>query len=128
MKQKQLIQEVRRSLKSLRRSPNGQRRYTEEIREEVLTLGDQWRSQGKSLKELAAELGVNGSVFASWQRRKERGVARTRRLRPVSVKEDLSAVGLRPAEISRPVVVLPNGIRIEGLELEGLVALLSRLS
>lgn len=113
---------------ALPRSPSGHRQYTEEIREQVLALGDQWRSAGKSLTLLAAELGLSGSVFANWQRRKERRQKRSGRLRPVSVVEDMSAH--RPCEVpvAAPVIVLPNGTRVEGLGLEELIAVLSRLS
>ena len=128
MNQDRAIQELRIRLKDLPRTPAGYRQYTEEIREQVLDLGEQWRGAGKSLKELAAELGVSGSVFSAWQRRKERQQKRKGRLRPVSVVEDSSAPRSHEAEVSRPVMVLPNGIRVEGLELEGLVTVLSRLS
>ena len=128
MKQEQEIRALKRRLTNLPRRESGQRAYTEEIRTAVLKLGDQWRKEGRSLKELAAKLGVSGSVFAQWQRRKERQEKRQVRLRSVQVKEQKREDEMRPFRISQPVLVMPNGMRVEGLGLEELAVLLSRLS
>ena len=128
MKEERIIRELKRRLEQLPRGPTGQRQYSEDVREQVLALGDAWRVEGKSLSRLASRLGVPGSVFANWQRRKERRQKRQRKLRPVSVLATGRDGEPCTVQVSRPVVVLPNGIRIEGLELEDVVKMLSRLS
>jgi hypothetical protein len=96
-------------------------RYPARLRGEVLALARQRRAQGVGVAPIARELGVAPWTLALWLRRRSPRV-----LRAVTVAPDPRPPG-DPAT-PRPVLVTPQGFRIEGLDLPALVTLLRALA
>jgi hypothetical protein len=95
-------------------------RYPGEVRAEVVTLARAGRAAGRSLSSLARAVGLSVPTLTGWLRRPGPG-----RLRRVTVAPSPSPALGAPA---RPLVlVTPQGVRVEGLDLAALVTLLRRL-
>jgi len=96
-----------------RRRPTGTR-YSAGFRAEVVTLARARIADGLALARIARDLGLRPKTVTLWLRR-----VPVPKLRAVRVDRDP-----RPAPVAselRPVVVTPNGVRIEGLDLDGVV-------
>jgi hypothetical protein len=92
--------------------PDGRRkRFPATVREEISRLGQRLRAEGKSWREVGAELGVHVESVRRFCQQKRPGFA------AVEVVE----------EASRPVVVSPRGFRVEGLTVAAVAELLERL-
>jgi transposase-like protein len=90
-------------------------RYSQELRQLAVqyatTVGG-----SMSRREIAAELGLNEQTLTRWLRGK---VARSAALHKVVVVEPVGA--------GRPVLVMPSGVRVEGLSVLELVSILEVL-
>jgi transposase-like protein len=95
-----------------------ERRYPADLKERAVVVFRERRAAGASLRSVAQELGLRALTLSRWESRA------ARRFRPVRVATPDSA----PPCASRPVVVTRNGDRVEGLELEQVVALLRALA
>lgn len=93
-------------------------RYPAELRIAVARQVRAWRSQGESWAAISRELGLPSLTLQRWL-------------------ESENPAGFRPVVVgsedgrdpdAKPVVVLPNGIRIEGLGMPDLVAFVRALS
>ena len=95
-------------------------RYPEDLRAEIVTIVRAGRVAGRSLSHLAREIGVSAPTLIAWLRRPARGHVRQVELAPSAV----SAIAAPPS----PVLVTPQGFRIEGLDLAGLITVLRDLA
>jgi transposase-like protein len=95
-------------------------RYPVTIRRRVTALARRRQAGGADVTAIAREIGVAPWTLALWLRRPRRAVMRT-----VDVVPD--APRATDAAGSGPVVITPQGLRVEGLDREGLVAVLRAL-
>jgi transposase-like protein len=119
------IREFRKILRREQRSqPGRRRRYSQELRSEAVELVRELRSAGRSHLAAAKELGLNPITLSIWQKKSEsRPGGETGALKPVALVE--GPVGESSSEV---VVVGPHGVRVEGLDLDGVAALLRKLA
>jgi hypothetical protein len=72
------------------------------------------------MRRLARVLGVSAPTLTTWLRAPSRGA-----LRPVTIAPDAMPALSPPA---RPVLVTPHGLRVEGLDVAGVVIVLRALA
>ena len=89
------------------------RNYPPELKARVNNYASQRYGEGAKPKEVAEELGMNAHTLTSWR---ERRVGPQSPLRPVRVIDEVDE--------GRIVVLVRNGIRVEGLSLEQLIEVL----
>ncbi|MHB0968705.1 MAG: transposase [Thermoanaerobaculia bacterium] len=91
------------------------RRYPAALRNEAVGYARARRTEGATHVEIAGELGVQVRTLCNWMR--GRGA-----FRAVEIVE-------RPAALNTPawVVTTPRGLRVDGLDLETLAALIARV-
>lgn len=101
-------------------------RYPAAFQAAALALARPRLSRGLSIARVARELGLPSQALGRWLRRppaapgpRPRGV-----LRPVAVVPAAAAVADPPAG---PVLLTPQGLRVEGLDRDGLIAVLRAL-
>lgn len=122
------LRELRERIAKAPRNGRGYRQYTDELKLEVAGYARRSRKQGDSYAEIAKRLGLPAATLLHW--RGKAGKA------PVSKKH---AIGFRPVALQvsaaarnqremGPVVVLANGIRIEGMTTSELTELVRGLS
>lgn len=87
------------------------------MQRQLLSYAERRWAEGASTPAVAAETGVNRHTLAYWRAHQRAGA----KLRPVRVVESESG-------FAGVVVHGPTGVRIEGLDLDGLAELLRRLS
>jgi len=92
-------------------------RYPRELRQ----LAVQYASSavGLSRRQIAAALGLNEATLVRWQRSEPAG-----RCVPAALHE---VVVVDQAGRNRPVLVMPSGVRVEGLSVGELVSMLEAL-
>ncbi len=91
-------------------------RYTPALRRRAVVIARKRRDDGMAIAAIACELGVRPQALRLWLQTPARP-----RLRRV-------AVATAPvAAVDRPVLITPQGLRVEGLDTVGLVALLRAL-
>ena len=95
-------------------------RFPEELREEIAAFADVRSRAGVSLLRTADDLGLAHSTLLLWVKT-YRANGRPR-LRSVEITESVA-----PDEHARPALVLPDGTRVENLELNDLLTLLRGL-
>jgi transposase-like protein len=91
----------------------GNRHYSSELKARVMAYAERRYSEGASAKQVSDELGVNVHTLGFWRERKAYAKAL---LRPVRVIDETSD--------ARIVLLVRNGIRVEGLSVEQLVEVL----
>lgn len=114
----------------------GYRQYSRELRTDIKAHAASRVYQGASYKQVAKELGLAEATLLSWC--KDAAAKKARESQPMGFRavevraqrdhepgSESSSCRTKPT--SRPVVVLPNGIRVEGLSVEELPNLLARL-
>ena len=115
--------------------------YPASVRAEVVPLLRRLRTQGLSTSRIARDLGIHGSTVRDWI---ESAGCEGATFVPVVVGPPEAATGapsvprpevaltsavvLPPAVPPRLVLVSPGGFRLEGLDLDSALALLTRLS
>jgi hypothetical protein len=77
-------------------------------------------ARGRVLADLAPELGVATPTLQHWLAR-----SATPRLRPVTIESAALRAESHPA---RPVLITPQGVRVEGLDADVLIAVLRALA
>ena len=112
--------ELRQELSSL--GPRGRGRpYPKELLQKLLSYAVARRRQGASIVAVATELGIHFATLARWLGEKKSG----RRFERVDA-------GAAPKVAARSLCGLvvhgPRGLRIEGLDLDGVVELLRRVA
>lgn len=93
-------------------------RYPEELHQEAVSYAMARRRRGDSLLAISRDLGVKPVTLSRWLQQ-----ARDLEFRPVEI---VTSDPTAPAATG-VIVTTPGGIRIEGLDLESLIALLRRL-
>jgi hypothetical protein len=107
--------EVRKLRAMLARRESGRgRRFGPELRRQISVLARRLRDEGKSWLGIGREFGLPAETVRRLGEQARPGFA------PVEVVNDADARSL--------VVVAPNGYRVEGLNVETVVALLARLA
>ena len=96
-------------------------RYPTTVRIAVLAMVRRRRAQGVGVARIAREVGVAPQTLALWLRPR-----RSRVMRAVEVAPDPGPSAARAAP--SPVLVTPQGFRIEGADLAALVTLLRALA
>ena len=107
-----------------RRTPTGTR-YSPAFRVEAVSVARARVVEGVPVARIARELGLRTQTLSLWLRRE-----RLPKLRAVRVERDphsAAPVALATPEL-RPVVVTPSGVRIEGLDLDGVVRVVRSLA
>lgn len=104
------------------RGEQGCWRCPEELRARVVAYVEVRRGEGASFRKIGRELGISSTAVRRWLRR-EPGGGRGE-LVPVRVAGGAHAPGWSVGGVT---VVSPRGWRVEGLDLEGVVALLEVL-
>jgi transposase-like protein len=90
-------------------------RYPEALRREIVALLDDAREGRGAVASVARTLGVPARTLGLWRRR-----ARRRPFRRVMVAG--------PTLPAAPVLVTPHGVRVDGLDLAGVVTVLRALA
>ncbi len=104
---------LRRALAGIRRHPSGRgHRYPRALRTAVTVYVRRCRARGEPWAAITGELGLSAFTLQRWLQ-----TSAVDTFRPVEV-----VVAEPPPAASGAVVVLPGGVRIEGLDLAGLVA------
>lgn len=103
-----------------RRKPTGTR-YSAAFRAEVVTLARGRIADDVAVARIARDLGLRPKTLTLWLRQTP-----VSKLRAVRVESDPRPATVVP-EI-RPVVVIPGGLRIEGLDLESVAKLVRSLA
>jgi hypothetical protein len=95
--------------------------YPVELREQAVRFLADCRARGGSLRQAAEALGVDDSTLYFWTRA---GVKKKHRLKvlPVTIQE----TGL--GDVRRLVLCGPHGLRVEGVGIEDIAALIRALS
>lgn len=117
-----MLTRVRRFRRQLQSSvgPRGPgRRYPAELRTEALEIAAARRKTGASTRAVAKELGIPEVTLKRWA--ESAGDLRCEGRAP------FHEVTVRGDPPPRPVLVLPNGARVEGLDIDGVVELIRRL-
>ena len=104
-----------------RRKPTGTR-YSAGFRAEVVTLARARIAEGVAIARIARDLGLRPKTVTLWLR-----LVPVPKLRAVRVDSDPRPAPAVASEL-RPVVVTPSGVRIEGLDLDGVVRVVRSLA
>ena len=96
-------------------------RIPDDVRAMVVRYARQQRRRNVSWRTIASELGLSASAMQRWAKRRERPRARrAAAMVPVQVRDErLEERGL--------AVVMPSGVRVEGLSLEAAMHVLQQL-
>jgi hypothetical protein len=105
--------EIRRLRATLARREGGRgRRFAPELRRQITAVGHGLRAEGRSWFKIGREIGLPPETV--------RRLCEARGFVPVEIADDAVARDL--------VMVAPSGYRVEGLNVETVVALLARLA
>jgi 1,6-anhydro-N-acetylmuramate kinase len=107
-------EELAAAIQVLERGKRKRRKYPADLRQRCVDYVREQRAAGAQLKSVADRLGVSATLLHRWEMK--RG-ARFRRV-------ELKAAAMTA---SRCVLHAPHGVRVEGLGLDELVAVLQRL-
>lgn len=127
------VRQLRATVEELRQgSAPKATRFTAAFREQVIALARERRAAATPLVQLASEIGLHVRTLGRWlrgSRKKAGGTAPKRHFRRVTVAP---ASGERatpsvPAPAAALIVIV-GGLRIEGLDLDGVVRLVRALS
>jgi len=97
----------------------------EKFRGEAIAAARVHLARDRGIEEIAAEIGVRARTLRRWLSADEQRCVLT----PVVVVDDVPAAPIAAVMPRRaaPVLILPSGVRVEGLDVEGLAELLRRL-
>ena len=114
------IETLKSRIAALPVSAAGRRQFSLAIKNAAIELFEAKKAEGWSQVRFANALGINQATLSYWRRRiEETASAESEPLRPVSLVEDMPAP-TRPAR----TLVLSDGVRVEGLSMNELVALI----
>ena len=131
------LQSIRERIACAPKNRRGYRQYDRKLRRDIEAHAARRLVQGASNREISEELGMADATLLHWcknfspkQTQKRQSIG----FRPVEVTDEQRASvsvqsesGRRVELVSRPVVVLPSGVRIEGISLAELAGFLGRL-
>ena len=103
--------------------------YPERCRNLALDYAEEKLTDGASLGEISDELGVAAQTLSTWRDRfgHEMRPVRISRHEPTDEEEPVSQTPPSVSTASQPVVIMPSGARIEGLDVDGVIAVLRAL-
>jgi len=94
------------------------RRFTDEEKQTAVRyLREQRANEGRSWRSVSEELGISETILRRWCEQY-----------PESTKPEFHAVEIVSPRRSKPVVIAPRGVRVEGLSVEEIAVLLQTLS
>ncbi len=115
------VRQLQLRIRALRRGhARSQIRYPADLRADIIGAARAARAAGRSIYGVARDLGVSAPTLIEWLRRPTPGRLRQVTIGPAPVKTTAS----KPSA----VLVTPHGLRIEGLDLAGLVTVLRDLA
>jgi transposase-like protein len=115
------IRTVQKRIRAVQREhPRGQTRYPPDLRAEIMTVVRAGRAAGRSIRRLARILGVSAPTLTTWLRAPSQGA-----LRQVTVAPETIPALAPPG---RTVLVTPHGVRVEGLDVAGVITVLRALA
>jgi hypothetical protein len=110
-----MVNEIGRLRAALARRESGRgRRFSPELRRQISVTGRRLRDEGRSWTGIGREIGLLPETVRRICGQTAPGFA------PVEIVGDARVLGM--------VIVAPNGYRVEGLDVETVVALLARLA
>lgn len=125
MTKKQTLEQLKKEIAELPVNRAGCRRhYPEALKKALVAFVEKWTREGETQRSLAAKLGINYAMLSGWKRKYKARRTTSVQMRPVCVLDEQTAA----AESKQMALVLPSGIRVEGLDFEGLVKLMQVLS
>lgn len=114
------IRHLHREVARIRRGGTGRgHRYPAALRTRITAQVRRGRARGESLAAIGRDLGLNPFALQRWLDTDGSSGFRT---------VEVESMASTPAAGTGPVVTLPNGVRIEGLDLSGLLALVRALA
>ena len=122
------LQTLRERLARAPRNGRGYRLYSDELKIEAATYAQRSNKQGASYTEIAKRLGLPAATLLRWRGKAGKAPLPAKHaigFRPVALQASVEA---RNQRATGPVVVLANGIRIEGLTTRELTELVRGLS
>lgn len=123
MTEKLTIEILRNQINELPVSSAGRRQFSTKLKSAAIDLFVAKKAEGWTQARFAAELGINQAMLSYWRRRAQEAIdVGTDKLRPVSLVEDTSE-----SATSVRALVLPNGMRVEGLSMNELVVMMREL-
>lgn len=130
------VKELRKRIDETRVDRRGYKIYSKELRNTLCDYAIRRAAQGAEVKQIAGELGMAAVTLQNWLRSRElatKEVGKPVGFRPVEVPVEQAAVSessrqkFAVAPATGPSLVMPNGIRIEGLSMTQLTMLLDEL-
>ena len=114
------IRSIRREITRLKqdRRPTAVR-YPETLRRKIIALARHRQAHGARLATIAREVGLTEWTVTLWLRKTTAPVLRAVEIVPTT--------SLAPAAITTPVLITPQGVRIEGATIAALATLLRAL-
>lgn len=130
------LRQLRKQIAQTRVNRRGHKQYSGALRQALMSYAESQKARGESYKEIAAALGLPSATLLHWcdESLQRKSSSHPVGFRPVSLRavEDSggeSTTRRRDAETRgcQPVVVLPDGVRIEGLTTHEVVEFVQRL-
>jgi transposase-like protein len=127
------VRQLRATVEELRQgSAPKATRFSAAFREQVIALARERRNAGAPLVQIASELGLHGRTIGRWLRgapNKAGATAPKRHFRRVTVTpERIEDTVLSAPSQAAELVVIVGTLRVEGLDLNGVVRLVRALS
>ena len=98
-------------------------RYPAPFRAAAVRVARAHRAQGRAVGDLAQELGLTAPTLTRWLEGPP-----TPRVRPVTIVPAATAGEVEDSAWDRPVLITPQGVRVEGLDRGTLFAVLRALA
>lgn len=126
MEQSKKREELHRRIGAASKNRRGHRRYDSKLKRDIIRYVEQRKAGGASLKTAAREVSLSPDTVWTWlhggkkqprQRSRTRSQKTVRAVRVVSGRPEGGIAPVRGASLGDAgiVVVMPNGVRIEGL-------------
>ena len=116
------VKELKKRIANTPKNQRGRRLYGPELKRVGLRYAEEHLGKGASVGEVAESLGLKAGTLQTWLKRKERGEREVRAVRLVDERPRESQ-GEKEEPGKGAVVVLANGVRIEGLSMRELIEL-----
>lgn len=119
------VRRIRKQLEAARQRSAGRTQYPSELKAEVVVAAAALQDAGSSRQAASRELGLNPVTLSEWQRKaasEDDGPDAS--MLPVAVITEREVLH----NAQHPVVHGPLGVRVEGLDVEGVADLLRRLA
>lgn len=120
------VRRIRKQLEAARQRSAGRTQYPRELKAEVVVAAAALQDGGSSRQAASRKLGLNPVTLADWQRKVSTvdSEGPDASMLPVAVVSEREVLH----NAQQPVVHGPLGVRVEGLDVEGVADLLRRLA